>query len=235
MMKLVFIDDEPLALRQLELYAGKTPDIEVLGAFTSASEALPVLERADVLFTDIDMPDVNGLDFVRSLQSPPLIVFTTAYAQFALDGFRANASDYLLKPFSLSEFQRSVAKVRHFWVANKAAEREGSVPGLLYFKTEYKTVSVPLDDIRYVESMSEYVKIWLRSQAHPLVVLYSLKRLVELLPEAQFMRIHRSYIISTRLIRESTSASVTMDNGLTLPVGDSYRQAFREFLAKRIR
>lgn len=235
MMKLVFIDDEPLALRQLEFYAGKTPDIEVLGAFTSASEALPVLERADVLFTDIDMPDVNGLDFVRSLQSPPLIVFTTAYAQFALDGFRANASDYLLKPFSLNEFQRSVAKVRHFWVAKKAAEREGSVPGLLYFKTDYKTVSVPLDDIRYVESMSEYVKIWLRSQAHPLVVLYSLKRLIEQLPETQFMRIHRSYIISISLIRETSTASVTMDNGATLPVGESYRQAFRQFVASRIR
>ena len=210
MIKAVLLDDEPLALRQLELYASKTEGMEVLAACTSASAALPFLERADVLFVDINMPDVNGLDLVRSLVHPPLVVFTTAYAEYAVEGFRVQAVDYLLKPFGQDEFSRAVARVRHILEVEQAARQ--SEPGVLHVKTDYKTVNVPWDSIRYIESMSEYVKIWLDTQETPLVV-----------------RIHRSYIVNLSRIRSANATSLEVD-GVVFPVGESYRAAFRAWL-----
>lgn len=232
MIKALLLDDEPLALRQLELYCGKVNDLQVVGACTSASAALDLADEADVLFVDINMPDVNGLDFVRSLAHPPLVVFTTAYAEYAVEGFRVQAVDYLLKPFGLEDFRRAVERVRHILSVEKAA-REQSRPGILHFKTDYKTVSVPLHSIRYIESMSEYVKIWLDTQETPLVVLYSLKRLMEELPEGRFMRIHRSYIVALSRIREANATSVTLEGGISLPVSESARPAFRSWLNTR--
>ena len=227
MIKAVLLDDEPLALRQLELYASKTEGMEVLAACTSASAALPFLERADVLFVDINMPDVNGLDLVRSLVHPPLVVFTTAYAEYAVEGFRVQAVDYLLKPFGQDEFSRAVARVRHILEVEQAARQ--SEAGVLHVKTDYKTVNVPWDSIRYIESMSEYVKIWLDTQETPLVVLYSLKRLAEQLPPSRFMRIHRSYIVNLSRICSANATSLEVD-GVVFPVGESYRAAFRAWL-----
>mgnify|MGYP002623341160 CR=1 FL=1 len=232
MIKALLLDDEPLALRQLELYCGKVNDLQVLGACTSASAAFDLAEEADVLFVDINMPDVNGLDFVRSLVHPPLVVFTTAYSEYAVEGFRVQAVDYLLKPFGLEEFRRAMDRVRHILKVEQAA-KEQSRPGILHFKTDYKTVTVPLRSIRYIESMSEYVKIWLDTQDTPLVVLYSLKKLMEELPGDRFMRIHRSYIVALSRIREASAAAVILEDGITLPVSESYRPAFRSWLASR--
>lgn len=234
-IKALFLDDEPLALRQLEMYATKIPDLKVLGFYQSAEKARPMIEQADVLFADINMPDVNGLDFVRSLAQPPLIVFTTAYAQYAVEGFRVNAVDYLLKPFSFKEFQASVERVSQILAMQKAAQKEEQ-PDFLHFKTDYKTVRVPLENIAYIESMSEYVKIWIDGENAPLVVLYSLKHLVEQLPPEKFMRIHRSYIISLSHIESANSSSASIHapgkkEPVALPVSESYRAAFREYLA----
>lgn len=230
MIKALLLDDEPLALRQLELYALRTPGLEVLAACTSAKEARELTEQADVLFVDINMPDVNGLDFVRDLTNPPLVVFTTAYAEYAVEGFRVHAADYLLKPFSLEEFQKTVERLHHILQVEKAAARQ-TESDVLHFKTDYKTVNLPLDNIRYIESMSEYVKIWLSTQEAPLVVLYSLKRLMDQLPGDRFMRIHRSYIVALFRVRSANASSVELDNGITLPVSDTYRSAFRSWMA----
>ena len=230
MIKALLLDDEPLALRQLEMYSSKVDDMTVVAACTSASAARAWVEQADVLFIDINMPDVNGLDFVRALAHPPLVVFTTAYAQYAVDGFRVRAVDYLLKPFSLADFLQATDRVRHILKVERAAPAVG---GVLHFKTDYKTVTVQLEDIRYIESMSEYVKIWLDSQDTPLVVLYSLRRLMEQLPDNRFMRIHRSYIVSLSHIREANVTTVGLDKGPSLPVSDSYRPAFRAWLSSR--
>lgn len=230
MIKALLLDDEPLALRQLELYASRTPEVKVLAACTSAKEARELAEQADVLFVDINMPDVNGLDFVRSLAHPPLIVFTTAYAEYAVEGFRVHAVDYLLKPFGLEDFKHTVERIRHILQVENAA-RQQVEPDTLHFKTDYKTVTVPLDRIRYIESMSEYVKIWLDGQDTPLVVLYSLKKLMDQLPDGRFMRIHRSYIVALSRIQEANTSSVTLDGGISLPVSESYRPAFRAWLA----
>lgn len=229
MIRALFLDDEPLALRQLERYAAQMPYLEVVAACTSASAAKEYIPSVDVLFIDINMPDITGLDFVRSLEQPPLVVFTTAYAEYALEGFRVNAVGYLLKPFSLAEFREVAEKVKMIVELRRKAESVS----VLYFKTDYKTVPVSVDRIQYVESMSEYLKLYLDGQEMPLVVLYSLKRLIEQLPEGRFMRVHRSYIIPLDRIREANASVVVLDNGTSIPVGESYRAAFKEYLASR--
>jgi len=231
MIKALLLDDEPLALRQLELYAAKVPYMEVLASCTSARQAIQWVSAADVLFVDINMPDVSGLEFVRSLEQPPLIVFTTAYAEYALEGFRVNALGYLVKPFSLAEFREQADKVQEIMETRRKAAALLSAPAMLYFKTDYKTVTVNPDEIRYVEGMSEYIKIYLDGREAPLVVLYSLKRLTEQLPADRFMRVHRSYIVPLARIREATLSTIVLEEGFSLPVGDSYRAAFRAWLS----
>ncbi|MCR5408165.1 MAG: LytTR family DNA-binding domain-containing protein [Bacteroidales bacterium] len=229
MLNAVFIDDEPLALRQLEMYASKVPGIDVLAACTSASSARNYLKEADALFVDINMPDISGLDFVRSLDNPPLVVFTTAYAEFALEGFRVNAVDYLLKPFSLEEFRRSVEKLTR--VAEMRSATLAKQP--FYLKSGTKTIALELDNVLYVESLSEYVKIHLSRGAEPVILLYSLKKLADELPSDLFMRIHRSYIAALKHISEATALTVCIDGQVTLPVSELYRPAFRQWLNAR--
>ena len=229
MIRVVTIDDEPLALRQLEIYIGKIPYLELIAACPSAAAARPYVEQADVLYVDINMPDLSGMDFVRSLEHPPLVVFTTAYSEYALDSYKVHAADYLLKPFSFQEFEASAAHLRDRIEASRP--RTEARPETLTFRADYKTVRVEPDRIRYVESMSEYLKIWLRDEPAPLVVLYSLKRLAEQLPEDRFLRIHRSYLVHLSEIREYSRTSVTLEGGPTLPVGDLYRLALAAILS----
>ena len=222
MIRVLIVDDEPLALRQLEMYIGRIPDLSLVASCPSAAAARPFVGEADILFVDINMPDLSGMDFVRSLEHPPLVVFTTAYSEYA--------ADYLLKPFSFSEFEASVAHLRdRIEAARPKAESQAEV---LTFRLDYKTVRVEASRIRYVESMSEYLKIWLRDELAPLVVLYSLKRLAGQLPGDRFLRIHRSYLVNLSDVSEFRRTSVTLSGGPTLPVGDLYRAAVREALSQ---
>lgn len=227
MIRVVIVDDEPLALKQLELYIGKIPFLELVASCPSAAAARPHVGEADILYVDINMPDLSGMDFVRSLENPPLVVFTTAYSEYALEGFRVHAADYLLKPFSFSEFEASALRIRDIIEKTRPVTVQ---PEVLTFKMDYRTVRVEPDRIRYAESMSEYLKIWLADTDAPLVVLYSLKRLAEQLPAGRFQRIHRSYLVNLSLVREFTRSSVVLEGGITLPVSDLYRTALREAL-----
>ncbi len=229
MIRVLAIDDEPLALRQLEMYIAKVPFLKLVSSCRNAVSAKPLLESVDAVFLDINMPDLNGLDFIRSLSSPPAVVFTTAYSEFAVDGFRVNAVDYLLKPFSFNEFLASCEKLRGH-LEMKAALIEKETGPILHFKADYRTVSVDSRKIVYVESMSEYIKIMMTDSEMPVIVLYSLKHLIEQLPAGRFMRIHRSYIVSLSHIAEASRTAVRMDNGITIPVGEVYRPAFAEYL-----
>lgn len=230
MIRVIAIDDEPLALRQLEMYIAKVPFLTLVAACRSAASAKPFLEKADAIFLDINMPDLSGLDFIKSLPHPPAVVFTTAYSEYAVEGFRVNAVDYLLKPFSFKEFEASCEKLRKHLEMQAALSAQQADP-VLHFKADYHTVSVDIRKIVYVESMSEYVKIFLDDSETPVVVLYSLKHLIEQLPAGRFQRIHRSYIISLEHIAEASRTSVRLDNGKTIPVGELYRPAFSEYLA----
>ena len=227
MIRVIAIDDEPLALRQLEMYIAKVPFLERIASCGSAAAARPYVGEADLLFVDINMPDLSGMEFVRSLENPPLVVFTTAYEEYALEGFRVHAANYLVKPFSFQEFEASVLRIRDRIEAVRPVVRQEE---FLTFKTDYRTIRVEPDRIRYVESMSEYLKIWLEDSDAPLVVLYSLKRLAEQLPSDRFLRIHRSYLVNLSRVWEYSRNMVVLDGEVTLPVSDMYRAALKEAL-----
>ena len=232
MIRCMAIDDEPLALQQIVAYIGKVPFLELAAQCQSALEAKAFLEQdtVDAIFCDINMPDLNGMDFVKSLTVPPLVVFTTAYSEYAVEGFRVNAVDYLLKPFGLQDFQRA---------ANRLKERlENSVVGgfaadtsddTIFLKTEYRVVKVSISDIRYVEAMSEYLKVYLDSDKKPIVTLLSMKKMEERLP-SNFMRIHRSYIVNLTKIQEVNKNRVIIDADTYLPIGDMYKDTFQAYL-----
>lgn len=230
MIRVIAIDDEPLALRQLEMYIAKVPFLELVAACSSANQAKPYLEQAEAVFLDINMPDLSGMDFIKSLPHPPAVVFTTAYSEFAVEGFRVNAVDYLLKPFSFKEFETSCGKLRE-QLEMKAALAGKEADAILHVKADYRTVSIDTRKIVYVESWSEYIKIHLVDEEAPVIALYSLKNLIEQLPKERFMRIHRSYIIALGFVAEASRTRVRLRNGVTLPVGEQYRPAFGAYLA----
>ena len=234
MIKVLAIDDEPLALQQLAAYIRKIPFLELVGECQSALDAKKILEEEmiDAIFCDINMPDLNGMDFVKSLVAPPLVVFTTAYSEYAVEGFKVDAVDYLLKPFGLDDFKKAAEKVRkrydseHQPVAVSAPDADDA----LFFKTDYKVVRVPVSKITYVEGMSEYLKIHVEGEKDPVIVLLSMKKLEERLPADRFMRIHKSYIIALGQIREVARGRVSITPEVSLPIGDSYREAFNKYL-----
>ena len=234
MIRCLAIDDEPLALQQLVAYISKVPFLELAAQCQSAMEARAYLENdtVDAIFCDINMPDLNGMDFVKSLTVPPLVVFTTAYSEYAVEGFRVNAVDYLLKPFGLQDFQRAANRLRERLdgaSANPVAPVSPNNPDVLFLKTDYRIVKVSIPDIRYVEAMSEYLKLWLENQQKPIITLLSMKKMEERLPN-YFMRIHRSYIINLDKIQEVNKNRVIMDADTYLPIGDMYKDAFQAYL-----
>ena len=239
MIRCIAIDDEPLALQQLAAYIKKTPFLELVAQCQSAIEARQFLEKdtVDAIFCDINMPDLNGMDFVKSLQAPPLIVFTTAYSEYAVEGFKVNAVDYLLKPFGMQDFQRA---------ANRLRERAQEVSGFrfqvsgsriqgtenadtIFLKTDYRMVKVTISEIRYIEAMSEYLKIFIEGEAKPIVTLLSMKKMEEKLTE-NFMRIHRSYIVNLTKIQEVNKNRIIMDAETYLPIGDMYKETFQKYI-----
>ena len=238
MIRCLAIDDEPLALQQLVAYISKVPFLELVAQCQSALEARRFLENdtVDAIFCDINMPDLNGMDFVKQLAAPPLIVFTTAYSEYAVEGFRVNAVDYLLKPFGLQDFQRAAnrlkERMRNEELGMRNEELEMRNDDSLFLKTDYRIVKVSIPDIRYIEGMSEYLKVWIEGEPKPIITLLSMKKMEERLPD-YFMRIHRSYIINLNKIQEVNKNRVIMDQDTYLPIGDLYKDAFQEYLDTR--
>ena len=244
MIRCIAIDDEPLALQQLAAYIKKTPFLELVAQCQSAIEARQFLEQdtVDAIFCDINMPDLNGMDFVKSLQVPPLIVFTTAYSEYAVEGFKVNAVDYLLKPFGMQDFQRAANRLKERVQGSRVQEVQGSrvqeVQGspltsenadTIFVKTDYRVVKVTISDIRYIEGMSEYLKIFIEGEPKPIVTLLSMKKMEEKLTE-NFMRIHRSYIVNLTKIQEINKNRIIMDAETFLPIGDMYKEAFQKYI-----
>ena len=238
-IRCIAIDDEPRALQQIVAYINKVPFLELAAQCQSALEARKFLSDnvVDAIFCDINMPDLNGMDFVKTLTAPPLIVFTTAYSEYAVEGFKVNAVDYLLKPFGLQDFQRAANRLKERMEHNSLADNPlASSPSpltsqddTLFLKTDYRILKVNIPDIRYVEAMSEYLKVWLEGEAKPIITLLSMKKMEERLP-ANFMRIHRSYIINLDKIQEVNKNRVIMDAETYLPIGDLYKEAFQAYL-----
>ena len=235
-IKCLAIDDEPLALKQLAAYLEKVPFFELVGCCQCAIEAMTQLEEreVDVIFLDINMPDLNGMDFVRSLRHPPMIVFTTAYQEYAVEGYKVDAIDYLLKPFGLADVMRAADKVkRQYDLQHTASLSAIDDDDAFFLKTEYKVVRIQVSHILYVEGMSEYLRIYVSDQAKPIVALLSMKKMEERLGKENFMRIHKSYIINLHRFVEINRSRVVLVNAKEIPIGDAYRDALNAYIGKK--
>lgn len=240
MISCIAIDDEPLALAQISAYIKKIPYLELVAKCRDAIDAMKVLNEThvDLMFVDINMPDLNGLDFVRSLSQHPKVVFTTAYSEYAIEGYKVEAIDYLLKPFSFQDLLGAADRARRMIESEtlnscQLVEDEGKIQGnSLFIKNDYRINRVELSDIIYVESMGEYLRIFLEGQAKPLMPLLSMKRMEEMLPEKTFMRVHRSYIVNMEKIQEISRMRIIFGD-VYIPVGDLYKQKFLEYINER--
>ena len=239
MVRCIAIDDEPLALRQIKSYIDRTDSLELVATCRNAFEAQDILatEAIDLIFVDINMPDMSGLDFVRSLTSSHYIVFTTAHAEFALEGFKLNAIDYLLKPFDYNEFMKATQKVislvdlveRCHAAESAVAQNEAEEADKEYIsvKADYKTQLVKIADIVYLESAGEYVRLHIEGSS-TITTLFRLKNMETTLPQDTFLRVHRSYIVNIKRIASYTKGRIFLDNGEYIPLGENYKERFFE-------
>jgi DNA-binding LytR/AlgR family response regulator len=232
-LRTIAIDDEPLALKLVSGYISKTPYLELVGAFDNPLDAIDFLsnEEAELIFVDIQMPDLSGIEFTRTLEADHKIVFTTAYEKYALEGFKLNAIDYLLKPFSYEEFLKAAGK------AHKMAELEASaLPTVeannqfLFLKSEYKIRRINFNDILYIEGLKDYIKVYTSGEDKPVLSLNTIKSLEQKLPE-RFMRVHRSFLVNLDKI-ETIDRSRIVFGKAYIPVSDQYKAKFQEFLDK---
>ncbi len=230
MIRCIAIDDEPLALQLLKEYIGKVSFLQLAGAYTDALEARETIEteKIDLLFLDIQMPDISGLQFYGSLAYKPMVVFTTAFSQYAVEGFNVNAIDYLLKPFEYDRFLKSVYKAREYNDFIKAQEIQLTS---IFVKSDYQLVKINLKDVLYVEGLDDYIRIYL-SGNKSILTLMSLKAISEKLPAQEFIRIHRSYIVPLGKI-EKVGAKRIEIAGKEIPVGVSYADEFFKVMDKR--
>lgn len=271
MLRCLAIDDEPLALRQLTVYISKLPYLELVATCNNALEAQRIVtsEKIELIFVDINMPDLNGVDFVRSLiGARPMIIFTTAYSDYAVEGFRLDAVDYLLKPFSLADFSRATAKANALHELRQQAQRSADsatplaepaptptpVPSsevqsaepapaarptaqpsaeqeYISVKADYKLSLIRLDEILYLESEGEYVRIHL-ANGQKITTLYRIKNMEAELPADRFMRVHRSYIVNLKAIRSYMRGRIYLNEAFYLPIGEHYKEAFQRYIGK---
>lgn len=243
MVRCIAIDDEPMALRQIKSYIERTEQLELVAACRSAAEAQEVMNttNVDMLFVDINMPDMNGVDFVRSLDTTHYIIFTTAHPEFAIEGFKLNAIDYLLKPFSYEEFMKASQKVislvdlvERCHAAESAIaqnEAEAADKEVISVKADYKTQLVKVADIVYLESAGEYVRLHIEGSS-TITTLFRLKNMETTLPSNSFLRVHRSYIVNLKRIASYTKGRIFLDNGEYIPLGENYKERFFEYINK---
>lgn len=235
MIRCITIDDEPLALRQIAGYIRKTPFLELSGQFESALQAIEVLAdlQVDLMYLDINMPDLSGIDFVKSLENPPKIIFITAYTEYALEGFRVDALDYLLKPVSYADFLKSANKARNYFQNTlPQAGRTEEEREYLFVKSGYKVVKICLKDIVYIEGKREYVSIHLTNNKS-VMPLISLRVLEEQLPSESFMRVHRSYIVNLEKINTIDHSRIVFDGNVYIPVSEQYKELFQKYVNSR--
>ncbi len=232
------VDDEPLAVSLLESYVNKVPFLKLTGKFSNALSAMQNIatEKVDVLFLDIQMPEVNGMDFAHTISNNTRVIFTTAFSEYAVEGYRVNALDYLLKPFSFEEFV-AAAKKAYGWFeivqqkSNPDIEKTRENVGI-FVKSEYKYLHILYDDVLYIEGLKDYVKIYTQDSLKPILSLMSLKQLEEDLPFGNFVRVHRSYIINVDKISSINKNRIIIDKK-QIPIGETYKKQFMNLIDKK--
>ncbi|XZF12798.1 LytR/AlgR family response regulator transcription factor [Chitinophagaceae bacterium MMS25-I14] len=226
MLQAIAIDDEPPALRLLEAFCSQSADIALQKTFTQPGEALKYLRKypVDLVFLDIQMPSISGIDFVNAMQQENImVIFTTAYSEYAVEGFNLNAVDYLLKPYSPERFIQAVAKARDFYNFQHQAEKTKQQD--LFIRADYSLVKIPLTQILYIEGLGDYLKIYWDG-GKPVIARMTMKTIMERLPAKDFVRIHRSFIIPFHRIEQVRNKTITLAGGTELPVGSSYEEDF---------
>jgi two-component system LytT family response regulator len=234
MIKCIAIDDEPLALKQISAYIGKTPFLETVALCNSAFSAMEYLagNEVDLMFVDINMPDLNGMDFVKSLTQKPQIIFTTAYSEYAMQGFQVDALDYILKPVSYAVFLKAANKAKTWFELNqKQSEIVQATQDSLFVKSEHKTIRIFFSEIKYIESSNEYIQIHLLND-EPVTTLIRLKIMEEQLPKEMFMRVHRSFIVNLGKVKVIERNRIVFDNTIYIPIGEQYKESFQTFVDK---
>ena len=238
-IKCAIVDDEPLAVELLASYVNKIPFLELCGKYSNATDALHGIgeQPVDLLFLDIQMPELNGLELSKMVPENTRIVFTTAFDQYAVDGFRVNALDYLLKPISYADFLEASNKALQWFQLVQQTEQQTQAPApapeeeprSIFVKSEYKLLQIDLDDIRYIEGLKDYVKIYTEQSPHPILSLMNMKAIEQMLPASRFIRVHRSFIVQKSKIREIERNRIVFGD-VYIPIGDSYKQAFQDFI-----
>jgi len=232
MINTIAIDDEPLALQLVTGYVEKTPGLNLLGGFDNPLDAMDFIAREDVhlIFIDIQMPDLSGLEFTRSMAKGPKVIFTTAYEKYALDGFKLDVIDYLLKPFSYEEFLKAVQKVQKMIKLEKGVPDQVEANSeFLFIKSDYKIKRINFNEILYIEGLKDYVKVYTQSSPKPIMSLTTMKLLELKLPGSKFMRVHRSFIVNLEKI-DTIERSRIVFGKTYIPVSDQYKEKFQEFL-----
>jgi two-component system response regulator LytT len=243
----IAVDDEPAALTLVSSYISQTPYLQLVAKFNNALDALKHIHSdpgLQLIFLDIRMADLNGVELARIIEQSDKrknirVIFTTAYDQYALEGFRVDALDYLVKPFSFVDFSKAAAKALDYFIMKEGNQNQperlsnqiDETKQYVYVKVEHQLVKVEIEDILYIESLKDYVKIYLRQVERPLLTLTSLKKLQEKLPVNQFIRLHRSFIVSTSAIKSATKTSV-MVGDTTIYVSEQFKESLNEFLSK---
>ena len=227
------IDDEPLAANLLVNYVKKTPTLNLVGIYNSAISAIKDLRErpVDLLFLDIQMPELSGLEFAKLMPKETKIIFTTGYDQYAVEGYKVNALDFLLKPIAYDRFLQAVNKGQEYFAALKMQKRVNA-DEFIFVKSDYKLVQVNLHDILYVEGFKDYVKIFLDGNQKPIMSLINMKKIDEYLPHPEFMRIHRSYIVHMSKIRLVDRARIVFGDEY-IPISESYKEEVQKYLDER--
>ena len=234
MITTIAIDDEPLALQLVTGYIEKTPVLKLAGKFDNPVDATEFLveNSVELVFVDIQMPDLSGIEFTRLMTKGPKVIFTTAYEKYALDGYKLDIVDYLLKPFSYEEFLTAVNKAQKLIkLEQKARETVDANNEFRFRKSDYKIKRINFNDILYIEGLKDYVKVFTRNEPKPILSLASLKHLESKLPGEKFMRVHRSFIVNLEKIDTIDRSRIVFGKEY-IPVSDQYKEKFQEFLDK---
>ena len=239
-MKCIIIDDEPLALEIITDYCNKMDFMEVVGTFTNPLEAITEIRerKIDLIFCDIEMPQINGIEFINTLDQRPLFIFTTAYSQYAVEGFELNAVDYLVKPIPYHRFIKAVSRAKEI-LSHKAKPIAGNVfpshgetsepQKFIFVKSDYESIKVDLDSIEYIQGLKDYLKIHISQTNKTILTLMSFKEIMDRLPANQFLRVHKSFIVHVNFIKTVQRNRIVI-NDIRIPIGESHKEMFLSVL-----
>lgn len=232
----IIVDDEPLAVRQLAAYAERTPDLQLLDTFTDSIAAINAVkeQKPDLLFLDIQMPNINGMELARNLPAQTRVVFTTAFKEYAFESYEVNALDFLLKPIRYTKFLESVEKAQQWFGKEKEPETAATALPSIFIRVDGELRNIPVERITYVSGMKDYVMFYLDGERKPLVTHLTMKAVEEMLPSQLFMRVHRSYIIAVDKIRKVDRNDCIYIGDEIIHIPDGYLAAFKAFIQSRM-